>query len=363
MIDAFLSMDKQELVEAYRVWRIRSKFFSGAKREQFYRRIGQLLSDGYPLGFILKRMREACESRNDRKGSAMIEMLETRINEGKTLTEALGDLVPTADLVILMAAESGDGLGRGLVNLAELNYRLNTMLGALKKALIMPVATILILLGVIVFISQKIMVEFEASVPVHLWPDTSRTLRDFGSSLVSDWWMWALIFAAIFFVVRWSLPNLTKPTVRKWFDYFPPYAPYRRFQAFSFMVSLEAMVQAGIPIRTSIRKIGEHSAPYLEQFLMDMDDSISEGVPDGQALSSPLFDVDTNDDLYIMGDSNDINGVLSNISRNIIARMQSYMDSLNLFVNLGIMASAAVVLAWVIMSIQGLSAAIEMMTK
>lgn len=366
MIDLTLSMDKEALLERFRIWWIKGKYFSGQRREQLYRRIGQLLMDGYPLGFILTRMREACENRNtraSRKEAMVIEMLAARINEGMTLTEALSDFVPTSDRVILTAAESGDRLGQGLKDLADMNSNLNSMISALKKAVTMPLITVAVLLGVIVFISKNIMVQFEASVPLHLWPDASRSLRGFGESLVSDWWLWAIGFAAFLSLVRWSLPNFTYAPARRVLDIFPPYAPYRRFQAFSFMISLEAMVRAGIPISLSIRRIGEHAALYLETFLLDVEDNIKRGIPDGQALSTPLFDDDTNDDLFIMGDSNDINGVLSNISRNIITRMRSYMDALNFYINLGIMAGAAFVLAWVITAIQGMSGAIEMMAR
>lgn len=363
MINALLHMDRQEIAEQLKIWRIRRRSFSGRAREQFYGRIGQLLADGYPLGFILKRMREAAEHRGDHKSAAVYEQLGGRIDEGMTLTAALEDLIPTADRVILAAAESGDNLGPGLLNLAELNYQLNSMISALKKALIMPAATVAILVAVVVFVSQKIMVEFSVTVPSHLWPSVSRSLRDFGDSLVSNWWIWAAFVAAFVFFVRWTLPNLTAPAVRRWLDYLPPYAPYRRFQAFSFMVSLNAMVRAGIPIRTSIRTIAEHSDPFLERYLMDVDDRLGEGMPDGQALSSSLFDDDTKDDLYIMGESNNIGGVLGNISRNIITRMQAYMDGLNIVVNLSVMVSVATVIAWVILAIQGLSSAIEMMAQ
>ena len=156
----------------------------------------------------------------------------------------------------------------------------------------------------------------------------------------------------IVIVFAWlSLPNWSG-RVRTMFDKLPPWNIYKIRVSVGWMMSLAAMVSAGVSIPDAMRVIADNANGYLRNILDKTLHHIANGDNLGNALQNTGMDFPNQEligDLTVYADMNDFDENLNHIANEYleesVRKIESLSDALN---TVGILLISGVI-AWVVL--------------
>ncbi|MDI8617262.1 conjugal transfer protein, partial [Salmonella enterica subsp. enterica serovar Lubbock] len=118
-------------------------------------------------------------------------------------------------------------------------------------------------IGLVAIFCITLVPTIKQSVPLEKWNTLQTGVWYFYVAITDYWYLMLAVVATLAVTVYRSLSVWTG-NLRFWFDRFPPWSVYRRLQGASFILNVNAMLSAGIPIETAIRGLVESStSPWL----------------------------------------------------------------------------------------------------
>ncbi len=247
--------------QKFKLWLAWRELHTG--RGNFYYELASSLREHVPLVNTLRKFEKRARSRGSATALAYLEIL--RGLQGGTLSAAMSRMATPLEQTLMDATQTaGDtDMAEGLEFLAQTVEKVDKMRATLIKAMAYPVFLMALFSGMLsVFSALAVPVLVELLEPGK-WPPLGKLLY-----AVSQWvtakglmTLFLLLFLIALFV--YSLPRWTGDLRARVDGYFP-YNIYRDFSGAMLLVSLAAMMNSGISLRTSLMRTQNFANPWLK---------------------------------------------------------------------------------------------------
>jgi len=288
-------------------------------RRRLWRKLAKLLGNGVPLLNALKSIydrRMASGAAKDPMTIAMGVWMEG-LRNGQRLGTAVGDWVPRDERMLIAAGEQSGQLDKALLNAADIMVAKSKIKKAVVGGLAYPAMMLALALAVLVMFSYKVIPEFGRVVPYEKWQGVAKFLIDL-SSFTRAWLPLIVgLLIAVFVIFFISLSRWSEGWRVK-LDRYVPFSIYRMLQGGTWMISLAALVEAGVRMEVAIEKLGEGGSNWLVTRLQACLRGMRAGLNLGDALAKSGYefpDREIIDDLGVYAKLSGIEQALSTVGR------------------------------------------------
>lgn len=260
--------------------------FGNKKQLAFLEDLYTLINDGIPANRAIEMMGMVSEGINKEVAISLTE----KIAEGQPLADGMSEWFSLNVVEIVRVGESGGALAQTLKSAINMLSQQGATMGAVIGAISYPTFVIIMACGVIVYMRNKVLVQFEAIKPLDTWPDEGRRLV-WMAEIITHWW-WAVILGivVVIFLLKYVMANYVgelRPTL----DKFPPFSFYRRLSSGRFLETLGLLVSNGVVFKSAIKVMQLQATPYMNSHLTMMEHLLSMGKTNiGDVLATGLVD-------------------------------------------------------------------------
>jgi type II secretory pathway component PulF len=247
------------MMEQFHLWRVRSAF--NKIRSAFYLDLASALDSGAPLKDLITKYAEI----NVGPISNMMRLwLEGFRHAPDSLARASREYVDAGDGVVIAAAETSKEPGSLYRTYAE-NLRLRaSMVRSVKAPLILPIASLVLLMVIMKFFDAVVYAKMAKNVPLKFWPDYGAFSYHFLQAvfgLPGFIFITTVVITLCFFI--WSVPYFTHP-VRDFLDKkIFPYTVIAQMEMLSVFSVLAALIRSGASDVASLSLIITNASPWL----------------------------------------------------------------------------------------------------
>lgn len=232
------------------------------RRADFYFDLASALEDKVPLFTILRK--QEARARQTSRGEALLyrQMLRRAMNG--SLSQALSDVVPTAELIMIDAIQgSGDAsLAKGLYFMSDTVEKIDRMMRTIKKAILYPCLLLIIFSALLTGFSLFAVPVLADLLPPEKWPALGRVLYSVSYAISHHGWLMAVAVVTAIVLFARSLPRWQGP-LRRRLDRLPPYSLYRDFSGAMLVVSISSLMRTGVSLRSSLERASRFSSPWM----------------------------------------------------------------------------------------------------
>jgi type II secretory pathway component PulF len=273
------------------------KFRFGLKyRLNLYERLSAFTKEEFPLFDSLQKFRNRYNKKKDFRGKIIDYWLED-MKYGASFSNVLQGWVPDAELNLIQAGEEGKGIDKGLDEAIKFAKSAQKIKKTIINGATYPIILLLVVLGFIAMFSIKMAPTYLGILPLEKWPSMGQNLYNFSHFIVSYWYIVFAIIGIIAFIISKTI-GIWTGKVRELFDKVPPWSVYKVYQASAFLISLASMMQSGTPLNESLKKIKKTSAPWLAEYINNMEKNLKKGGKNfGSHLDVGLLDEETAGDV------------------------------------------------------------------
>ena len=341
-------MNKLEILYAKFVFKTDTE-----KRMAISRKIASLLRNNFTLMNALHRI-EMIESKNGRKPNepfaiAMRE-IQKNLEQGMTFSEATYGWVPAEETLLLMSGNVSSLL-ISLENVSRVVNGIRRIKRAMWSALAYPLFLFCLTVGIIVMVGLYLVPPLtDAAGSQIIWRGAAASLVWVSEFAGKYWFVFAAAIVASFLLVWLSLPIWTG-RLRTLFDKLPPWNTYKLQVSVSWLMSLAAMVSAGLSVPDALRLLVDGSNRYLADILERTLHYIANGENLGNALDLTGKDFPNEEiigDLMIYADMNDFDKNLDQIARDYMEESVHKMESISSVMNSVGIILVSFIIGWVV---------------
>lgn len=341
-------MNKLEILYAKMVFKSDTE-----KRMAISRKVASLLRNNFTLMDALHRI-EMIESKNGRKPNepfaiAMRE-IQKNLEKGMTFSQATRGWVPNEETLLLMSGNVSSLLV-SLENITGVVNGIKRIKRAMFSALAYPLFLLVLTIAIIIMVGLYLVPPLaEAAGSEVIWRGTAASLVWVSSFAGKYWHMFGAVLVGLVLLAWLSLPVWTGG-LRTLFDKLPPWSVYKLQISVSWLMSLSAMVSAGVSVPDAMRLLADSSNRYLANILDETLHYIANGENLGSALAMTGKDFPNNEiigDLIIYADMNDFDKNLDSIARDYMEDSVRKMENISSVLNsIGIIL-VSVIIGWVV---------------
>lgn len=228
--------------------------FSAQDRIEIYDDFRQYLLDGRSAEEAYQKLIDNYSRRGKNPGDAVAQILSEcadNLGGGFGLGGSLREWIPDQELSII---ESCDLAGRpqdGFLNAIDIASGTGRISSTVKATVGITGYLTLLTVGVVVLFCMMLVPVIVQAVPLSQWNSLQTGVYYFYLLLTEWWWALLLCFGGLIALVVLSLPRLTG-RLRFFLDRFPPWSIYRRIHGAAFIMNVNAMDAAGIPMERAI---------------------------------------------------------------------------------------------------------------
>ena len=342
-------MNKLELLYAKMVFR-----YNTEKRMAICRKLASLLRNDFTLIDALERL-EMIESKNGTKPNEpfaiVMRQWQQNLERGMTFSEATRGWVPPEE-TLLVTSGNLSNLVVALENVGRVVEGSQRIRRAMTSAIAYPVFLLALTFGIIIMVGIYLVPPLaEVAGADIIWRGTARSLIWVSDISIKYWYVFLILFASFVSVVWLSLANWSG-RIRAMFDKLPPWNIYKVQVSVGWLMSLGAMVSAGVTIPDAMRMLADSANRYLRRILDSALRFIANGDNLGVALSKTGYgfpDDEIIGDLTIYSDMNGFDENLTQVANDYlnesVRKMEKISNTLN---SLGILLVSAII-AWVVL--------------
>lgn len=261
--------------------------FNGEVRGKFYRKLSSLLKNGVPAMQALELLYSRASDNGKNRGAPMAVVLESIIQvvrSGGSLGSGLKQWIPTAEGMLLQAGERSGSLEESMISAVEVMDSGARMKAAVKGGLAYPAILFAAAMGVLLLFGLKVIPEFARVADPKSWTGVAAMMYSLSTGVQVYTIPAVILLGVVITVMVVSLPRLTG-TIRIKLDAFPPFSIYRISVGSGFMISLSALVKAGVPLEKALQELRHTATPYLAERIQATVMGLRSGVNFGEALN------------------------------------------------------------------------------
>ncbi len=342
-------MNKLELLYAKLVFRLNHE-----KRMAICRKLASLLRNDFTLIDALERL-EMIESKNGTKPhepyAIVMRQWQKNLERGMTFSEATRGWVPPNE-TLLVTSGNLSNLVVALENVGRVVDGMQRIRRAMTTAIAYPMFLLALTFGIIIMVGVYLVPPLaDVAGNTVVWRGMARSLVWLSEFSIQYWYVFLLVFASVVAVIWLSLANWSG-RLRVVFDRFPPWSTYKIQVSVGWLMSLAAMVGAGVTIPDAIRMLADNANRYLRSILERVLRFIANGDNLGVALTHAgreFPDTEIIGDLTIYADMNEFDENLNQIANDYLNESVRKMEKIsNIMNSLGILLVSAII-AWVVL--------------
>ncbi|MGF1756212.1 type II secretion system F family protein [Vibrio makurazakiensis] len=310
-------------------------------RIAFYEKSASMLEEGISLFLAIQQMHKIALQTNNKRKAKVYEKWAENFKKGSKLEKVFDGYVPQNELIILAVAEkTGQLLSafKALIETAQLKQKIRDQI---LSAILKPVGSIAVAVGVIIFFTIKVFPVFEDAIEFNTWPSMSKFVYSLGQFLLSEGSIALLIFIVAFVIFIRHFCVKSSSSVRMSLDRVPPFSLHKKICAVYFLQSLSVLLNSGVSLVESIKIIEGNSGGWLKAKTRRMSENIRKGQPSHQIIDVGLFDLETMADVAIFLDRGNMGVNIAKISSRNEKRLDVFFKSMSANINTAMLAILA----------------------
>ena len=342
-------MNRLELLYAKMMFRLNTE-----KRMSICRKLASLLRNDFTLIDALERI-EMIESKNGTKPNEpfaiVMRQWQKNLEQGMTFSEATRGWVPPNE-TLLVTSGNLSNLVVALENVGRVVDGMQRIRRAMTTAVAYPLFLLGLTFGIIIMVGLYLVPPLaEIATNDIVWRGSARSLIWLSDISIKYWYVFLVVAASAITVIWGSLANWSG-RVRAFFDKLPPWSIYKIQVSSGWLMSLAAMVSAGVTIPDAMRMLADSSNKYVRRILDSALRFVANGENLGVALSHTKTDFPDSEiigDLIIYADMNGFDENLTRIANDYLNESVRKMERISNILNgLGIVL-VSVIIAWVVL--------------
>ena len=268
--------------------------FNAQDRIELYDDFRQYLLDERPVKDIFNKLIANYSRRGKSPNHPVAQILEEcadNLNSGYGLADSLREWLPDQEVSIIescdLAGRAQDGF-QSAIDIADGTGRMGK---SLKSTIMTTGWIIMLIIGMLSLFCIMLVPVIMQVVPLSQWNEMQTGVYYLYLLLTEFGWLTLILAVVAVWFVWFSLPRLTGP-VRFFLDRFPPWSIYRRVQGAAFILNINAMISAGIPMGDAVKSMNNSTrSDWLKERLDALEKAISGGEQNlGQALDVTGYD-------------------------------------------------------------------------
>jgi len=295
-------------------------FFTTSVRLSVFEKLASFMASGIPIIDVLRILEKEyslVKDATDPRPFVMRQWIKSMDEKGVPFSVAIEGWVPPSERMLINSGEDSGDIEDAFKNCIETTSAAKEMKGTIIGKMTYPVILICLLFVVIGFFSIKIVPILTEISPPSQWPPASQDLYTVSEFTTSNWHVvLSSIFLTIFLVTK-SLGSLTGP-IRVLLDKIPPFSMYRSFQSSVLIMSLSSMMKSGVPIQDALQKIKKVSNGYIKNEIGKVLRKMEAGEEEGSAFKIDFFDKETQVDIAVYSETDNIESHMDVIGRTAI---------------------------------------------
>lgn len=324
------------------------------KRMSICRKLASLLRNDFTLIDALERL-EMIESKNGTKPrepfAIVMRQWQKNLERGMSFSEATRGWVPPEE-TLLVTSGNLSNLVVALENVGRVVDGTQRIRRAMTTAVAYPLFLLALTFGIIIMVGVYLVPPLaEVAGNQVVWRGTARSLVLLSDFSIKYWYYFVVVFASVVAIVWVSLANWSG-RIRAMFDKLPPWNVYKIQISVGWLMSLGAMVSAGVTIPDAMRMLADSANKYLRKILESALRFIANGDNLGVALQRTNRDFPEAEivgDLTIYADMNgfdeNLNQIANDYLNESVRKMEKISNTLN---SVGILLVSAII-AWVVL--------------
>ena len=342
-------MNKLDLLYAKLVFKTDTE-----KRMAISRKVASLLRNNFTLMDALHRI-EMIESHNGRKPNEPFAIamrdIQQNLERGMTFAQATSGWVPNEE-TLLLTSGNVSSLLISLENIGRIVGGINRIKRAMWSAVAYPLFLFVLTIAIVIMVGLYLVPPLaEAAGSAVVWRGAAASLVWVSGWAGKYWHVIAGTFVVLIILTWVSLPIWTG-RLRTLFDKLPPWNTYKLQLSVSWLMSLSAMVGAGVSVPDAMRLLADYSNRYLSNILEEALHYISNGENLGNALAMTGKDFPNEEiigDLIIYADMNDFAKNLNQIANDYMEESVHKMESISSVLNSVGIIVVSIIIGWVVM--------------
>lgn len=268
--------------------------FSEQDRIEIYDDFRQYLLDGRPAKDTYQKLIDNYSRRGKNPGDAVAQILTEcaqNLGAGFGLGDSMREWIPDQELSIIESCDLAGRPADGFLNAISIADGTGRIRRIIKTTFGISSYLALLSIGVVALFCIMLVPTILQSVPLNQWNSLQTGVYYFYLLLTEWWWALLLCMGGVVAAVLLSLHRLTG-RLRFFLDRFPPWSIYRRIQGAAFIMNVNAMDAAGIPMERAVASMKESTrSAWLYERLEALERAISAGEENlGQALDATGYE-------------------------------------------------------------------------
>jgi type II secretory pathway component PulF len=305
--------------------------FGFDKRLKFYEQLAALTRTGMPKTDALHMIYIVASREGKKKNEAMAVVVAdiiAHMQNGEGFGQSIRPWVPIDDVMVFDAIENSDDFPTFVEEYCEMLRGKKEIMSTVKGGLTYPVALLSAIYGLMYYFGAEVTPKIEPLLPMDQWVGPAgflAFLNRFANEL-------ALPITATILVVITVVTLSLKRWVRygrTFADKLPIYSTYRMYTGISFMTSVAALIQGGMPVIGAVEKILPMSPPYVKYRLKLVYQHMLNGENFGAALyrtGTGWPDPELNLSLKIFAETSDLSQQLSRLAKDSLTTSQKKIE-------------------------------------
>lgn len=345
----YINMNRLELLYAKMMFRTNTE-----KRMAICRKLASLLRNDFTLIDALERL-EMIESKNGTKPNEpfaiVMRQWQKNLERGMSFSEATKGWVPPEE-TLLVTSGNLSNLVVALENVGRVVDGTQRIKRAMTTAVAYPIFLLALTFGIIIMVGLYLVPPLaEIAGNDMIWRGSARSLIWLSDISINYWHIILMLFASGVAIIWLSMPNWSG-RARILFDKLPPWSVYKIQVSVGWLMSLAAMVSAGVTIPDAIRMLADNANRYLRKTLDITLRYIANGDNLGTALTRAKRNFPDDEiigDLTIYADMNDFDENLTQVANDYLNESVRKMEKISNILNSAGILLVSAIIAWVVL--------------
>jgi type II secretory pathway component PulF len=242
--------------------------FSSKMRMRLYAKLGKFIANGVPITHALDEIyvHVSLEGKKPTATAAVVvDEWRRSIRNGRSFARAIAGWAAPDELSVLDAGEISGRLDKAIDDVLFINTARKRIRSAIF-GLIYPLMLVATTCFYLYIFGSQVVPAFKQILPVSQWHGTGRQMAML-ADWVMDWLLPTLIVMGVGLTVILMTLGSWTGRLRKIVDGIPPWSIYRLAVGSSFLISLAALLHAGVPVPEALRIIHQTASPWYKERL------------------------------------------------------------------------------------------------